>query len=79
MCWELLFEQFAQERLVLGKDRLKYRLFFLICCQVEDAKLLISVHQEYLPVYQDMDEEPEISAQNCGNESSTMAEKKLSN
>lgn len=24
--------------------------------QVEDAKLLISVHQEYLPVYQDMDE-----------------------
>ncbi|CAJ1394721.1 unnamed protein product [Effrenium voratum] len=25
--------------------------------QVEDAKLLISVHQEYLPVYQDMDEE----------------------
>ena len=26
-------------------------------CQVEDAKLLISVHQEYLPVYQDMDED----------------------
>jgi len=26
------------------------------CRKVEDAKLLISVHQEYLPVYQDMDE-----------------------
>ena len=34
--------------------------FFWMCLQacrkVEDAKLLISVHQEYLPVYQDMDE-----------------------
>merc|ERR1712190_260638 len=25
--------------------------------QVEDAKLLISAHRDYLPVYQDMDEE----------------------
>jgi len=31
--------------------------------QVEDAKLLISVHREYLPVYQDMDEEKELIQQ----------------
>ena len=29
--------------------------------KVEDAKLLISVHQEYLPVYQDMDEAGDFS------------------
>mmetsp|Transcript_20134 Transcript_20134/g.35736 ORF Transcript_20134/g.35736 Transcript_20134/m.35736 type:complete len:538 (-) Transcript_20134:78-1691(-) len=31
--------------------------------QVEDAKLLISVHREYLPVYQDMDEEQHLIQQ----------------